>query len=103
MTSYFVAHIRIEDPAEYRKYLDGSDEVFARFNGEYVAVDADPTVLEGDWPEARTVIIRFPSEADLLRWYRSPEYQAILTHRLAGADCISLLVRGKDEAGRSRF
>ncbi|MDR3372810.1 MAG: DUF1330 domain-containing protein [Ancalomicrobiaceae bacterium] len=97
MTAYFVAHIRIDDPAEYRKYLEGCDEVFARFNGRYLAVDTDPIVLEGTPPQGRTILIRFPSESDLLRWYRSPEYQAILAHRLAGARCDSLLVRGIDE------
>ena len=97
MTAYFVAQIRIDDPAEYQGYLDACDEVFARFNGEYLAVDAAPTVLEGAWPYTRSVLIRFPSEADLLAWYKSPEYQAIVVHRLGGARCDSIIVHGKDE------
>ena len=97
MTAYFVAQIRIDDPAEYQRYLDACDAVFARFNGEYLAVDPAPTVLEGDWPYTRSVLIRFPSEADLLAWYNSPDYQAIVVHRLAGARCDSILLHGKDE------
>lgn len=97
MTAYFFAQIRIDDPAQYQRYLDACDGVFARFNGEYLAVDPAPTVLEGDWPYTRSVLIRFPREADLLAWYRSPDYQAIVTHRLTGAKCDSILLHGKDE------
>ncbi|CAI9404625.1 hypothetical protein ANOBCDAF_04656 [Pleomorphomonas sp. T1.2MG-36] len=97
MTAYFVAQIRIDDPAEYQRYLDACDAVFARFNGEYLAVDPAPTVLEGEWPYSRSVLIRFPCEADLLAWYNSPDYREIVVHRLAGAKCDSILVHGKDE------
>jgi uncharacterized protein (DUF1330 family) len=97
MTAYFVAQIRIDDVAEYQKYLDRSDDVFARFNGTYLAVDAAPTVLEGTWPYSRAVIIRFPDEADLLAWYRSPDYQEILAHRLGGAHCDTVVVHGADQ------
>jgi uncharacterized protein (DUF1330 family) len=97
MTAYFVAQIRVDDPAEYQRYLDACDGVFARFNGEYLAVDPAPTVLEGAWPYTRSVLIRFPTEADLLAWYTSPDYQAIVVHRLASAECNSLIVHGKDE------
>jgi uncharacterized protein (DUF1330 family) len=95
MPVYFVADIRITDPAEYGKYLDACDDVFARFNGRYLAVDLAPLVLEGTRAHGRAVIIEFPSEADLLRWYRSAEYREVLAHRLKGADCDTVVVRGK--------
>lgn len=98
MTAYFLAQIRIHDEAEYRRYLDACDEVFAGFNGSYLAVDRSPTVLEGTWPYSRTVLISFPNETDLLTWYRSPEYQQILAHRLAGAHCDTVVLSGSDPA-----
>lgn len=97
MSVYFVANISIHDAEEYQRYLQDADRVFARFNGEYLAVDRAPRVLEGEWTYDRVVIIRFPQEADLLRWYESPEYRRILAHRLAGARCDTLLVHGKSE------
>ncbi len=97
MSVYFVAQIQIHDEAEYEKYLEGVDGVFEKFNGEYLAVDANPKVLEGKWGYSRMVIIRFPSEGDLLRWYESPDYQQILKHRLSGANCDTVLVKGKSE------
>ena len=96
MASYLVAHITITDPEGYECYLDGFDEVFARFRGEVVAVDDEAEVLEGTWDHGRTVIIRFPSEAELLAWYRSPEYQALAEHRRRASTAAIALVHGRE-------
>ncbi len=95
MSCYFVARIQIHDEAEYGRYLDSCDEVFARFSGRYLAVDRSPIPLEGEPEEGRMVLIEFPDEPSFRLWYDSAEYQEILTHRLAGAHCTSVLVRGK--------
>ncbi len=97
MCCYFIAQIKINDADEYQKYLDGCDEVFSRYKGEYLSVDGNPTVLEGEWNYTRTVLIRFPTELDFRYWYESPEYQQILKHRLKAAKCDSLLIKGLDE------
>ena len=97
MSVYFVAQIAIHDEKEYEKYLDACDRVSEKFNGKYLAVDRNPQVLEGRWNYDRLVIIRFPEEEDLKKWYFSSEYQEILKFRLAGARCNSLLVKGKLE------
>ncbi len=96
MSSYFVAQIKIKDPEEYKKYLDGVDEVFAKFNGKYLAVDPDPQVIEGNWNYDRLVLIEFPNKIELERWYNSEEYKNILKHRLKAADCDSLIIAGKE-------
>lgn len=91
---YFLAHIDIVNEAEYKKYLDGTDEVLAKFKGKYLAVDKNPETLEGERAAGRTVIIEFPDEAELRRWYDSPEYQEILRHRLKAARCHAMIVHG---------
>ncbi len=94
MSAYFVANIRIHDRQEYDKYLASVDEVFAKFNGKYLAVDEHPSILEGAWDYTKVVLIAFPSENELRAWYESEEYQTILKYRLRGAHCDSLLVKG---------
>lgn len=94
MSVYFVAQISIHDEPLYQQYLDGTSEVFARYNGRYLAVDSAPVTIEGSWPAGRVVIIEFPSEQDFRSWYESAEYQAILRHRLMSAQCNSVLVKG---------
>ena len=94
MSAYFVANIRIHNQQEYEKYLKEVDRVFAGFNGRYLAVDDHPLVLEGAWDYTKTVLMEFPSEKELLAWYMSDAYQEIVKHRLAGAHCDTLLVKG---------
>lgn len=94
MSAYFIANILIHDQEEYDKYLKSVDDVFAKFNGKYLAMDEHPSILEGTWNYTKTVLIRFPSEEDLLAWYESDEYQQILKHRLQGAHCDAILVHG---------
>jgi len=48
MAYYFVAQIRIDDPVEYEKYLDKTDNIFSLYKGEYLAVDESPEILEGN-------------------------------------------------------
>jgi uncharacterized protein (DUF1330 family) len=93
-SAYFVAQITIHDEREYGKYLAACDRVLQKFNGEYLAVDTAPQVLEGEWSHGRIVLIRFPGEEELKKWYVSTEYQEILKFRLGGARCNSLLVHG---------
>ncbi len=94
MSAYFIANIRIHDQQEYDKYLASVDEVFAKFNGKYLALDEHPSILEGAWDYTKVVLIAFPSEKELRAWYESSEYQGILRHRLQGAHCDTLLVKG---------
>lgn len=92
MSAYFVANIRITDEVEYNKYLENVESVFSNFNGEYLAVDSNPTILEGSWDYSRVVVIRFPDKDSLNKWYYSDEYQAILKYRLSAADCDTIIV-----------
>jgi uncharacterized protein (DUF1330 family) len=94
MSSYFIAQIKINNPEEYGKYLEGVDEVFAKFNGKYLTVDDKPEVIEGNWNYSRVVVIEFPNYDDLRKWYDSEDYQNILKHRLQGADCDTVIVKG---------
>lgn len=95
MDCFFVAQINIEDSDEYQRYLAGYDEVFSKFNGTVLAADDDVEILEGDWPFGRTVIVRFPSPEELLKWYRSPEYEELARHRRNASSANIALVHGR--------
>ncbi len=96
MSYYFVANIKINDLEEYKKYINEVDEVFARYNGKYLALDDNPTELEGSWKYSRAVIIEFKNKEDFESWYNSKDYQRILRYRLNAADCDTILIKGKD-------
>lgn len=94
MDYYFVVQIRINDQIEYQKYIDKSGEIFKKYNGEYLSVDNNPVIIEGEWDYTRTVLIKFKSKDDFEDWYNSKDYQEILKHRLNAADCDSVLIKG---------
>ena len=86
MAYYIVANIRIDNEEGYQRYQDGFLDVFAKFEGEILVVNDSPVPIEGDWSFTRLVVLRFPSQEAAERWYRSPEYQEILAHRLANSE-----------------
>jgi uncharacterized protein (DUF1330 family) len=96
VSSYFIALININDPALYEKYLAGFDKVFENFQGEVVAVEDNPRVLEGNWPAGRTVLIKFPDEQALRSWYESPEYQNLVRYRQEASVSSVAIITGRD-------
>jgi uncharacterized protein (DUF1330 family) len=71
-------------------------EIFERYGGRLLSVDEAPNVIEGEWNFARTVLLEFPSEAQALAWYRSPEYQELSRHRWAASKANLVLIKGDD-------
>ena len=71
----------ITDREGYSRYGDGFMEVFSQYQGRILAADESPTMVEGDWPVKRTVLMAFPNEEGLNAWYQSPEYQKLAQHR----------------------
>ena len=93
MPYYFIANIKISDESKYREYIKQSGEIFSKYNGEYLAVDNSPEILEGNWRYTRTVLIKFETKEDFINWYNSSEYQKILKYRLSSAQCDTILVK----------
>jgi len=94
MPVYLIAQIEITDREEYSTYEAGFLDIFAKYRGELVAIDEQPRTLEGEWPYTRTVLMRFPDEAEADRWYGSAEYQALAQHRIAASKGNVVLVKG---------
>lgn len=96
MSCYFIARISVHDPETYKRYLAGTGELLDRWNATVLAVDEAITVLEGEWPASRTVVIEFPNRESANAWFSSPEYQAIARYRRASATGDAVLVEGRE-------
>lgn len=94
MSVYIVNNMRLHNRAEYETYLRQFMPVFSRFNGEVLAAADAPEPVEGQWPYDRTVILRFPTRAEALRWSQSPEYRAIAEHRWKGTTSNVVIIDG---------
>jgi len=89
MKAYVVVQERVHDEkmfGEYRK------DVMATI----VARGGNLTVVEGEWPMPRFVIIEFASRQAAEGWYKSPEYQKILPLRLKSAEGNLVIVDGAE-------
>ena len=78
MKAYVIAAETIKDQAMFDEYRKVVPETVAPFGGRFVARGGNLTVLEGEWPHSRLVVIEFPSRVDTEAWYKSPAYQKII-------------------------
>lgn len=82
MKAYVIATETVKDEttfAEYRKHVMATLEPY---DAKFVVRGGKLSIVEGEWPHPRLVIIEFPSRAAAEEWYRSPAYQKVLPLRL---------------------
>ena len=78
-----VAELTVTNPgSEFEEYRNKVPATVAAYGGRFLARGGDPTVIEGDDPAGRVVILEFESRDRAVQWYNSVEYQAILPLRL---------------------
>jgi uncharacterized protein (DUF1330 family) len=94
MSVYVIAQLKFTREELYRRYQSRFSDVFKQFNGRLLVADEAPVVLEGEWPHDKVVVIQFPDQAEAERFLHSPAYEDISKDRIAGAETISLLVKG---------
>ncbi|SVB12877.1 uncharacterized protein METZ01_LOCUS165731 [marine metagenome] len=94
MAHYIIAQIDIQDREKYAQYEAGFMDVFTSYKGKLLSVDENVSLLEGQWPATRTVLIEFPSKEEALAWYESEEYQSLAKHRFAASSADIVIVSG---------
>jgi len=84
MAFYVVWDAEITNRPGLEPYFAAVGDTIAKHGGRYLArgASANPKLIEGG-PEPKVIVIlEFPDAASFDRWYKSPEYQKILPHRL---------------------
>lgn len=92
--TYFVIDVKITDLEGMKPYQAKVEETYTDFGGERVVAGGIPVTLEGEAPQGRIVIVRFPSLEHAHAWHASPAYQSILGYRLASSECQAYFVEG---------
>lgn len=93
MPVFVIAQLKFTEIERYRAYQAAFPAVFRRFNGRHLVSDERATVLEGDWPYDKVVVLEFPTAEDAVAFQTSPEYAAIAVDRKAGADATVIVAR----------
>ena len=94
MAAYLIVDIQVTDPAVFDEYKRRVPASIAAYGGRYLTRGGPTEVLEGSWRPRRTVILEFPSMANLKRWWDSPEYQELCDIRKRSADSNIVTVDG---------
>ena len=95
MPAYVIANYRITDPEAFSTYPDAATETLAAAGAEIIAVDLESEAMEGS-PQPVTVILKFPSKAEMKAWYNSPQYQAVIGLRTDNSEGTMVLVNGME-------
>jgi uncharacterized protein (DUF1330 family) len=93
---YLVAELEVTNMEGYQEYRRQVSAVVAAYGGRYLVRAGEAKLLEGDGGPGRMVVLEFDSPERALEWYNSPEYQAILPHRLRNATGRAICVAGAD-------
>ena len=82
MSAYMLAFVRIQNLDAYNtEYLAHAHAIITRHGGQALAVSDNITVLEGEMPKGKLVIVEFPSMAHAEAFYADPEYQPLIAIR----------------------
>jgi len=88
MPAYLVGQIRVTDGAQWQRYVERVGATFAPHGGELVFRGVKAAELARAAHGERIVVVRFGSMAALRAWHDSPEYQALIAQREAGAEVV---------------
>lgn len=94
MPAYFIFHVRIHDQEKMEAYYDKAGATIEPFRFKMMIVDNNTETLEGDKDFPRTVVIKFDSREEALRWYNSDAYREARPLRLAATEGYTVMVDG---------
>ncbi|CEF87360.1 hypothetical protein FGSG_11455 [Fusarium graminearum PH-1] len=87
----------IHDPSTYRKYTALTPAVVKRHGGRFLTRGDPVSTLEGDTFKNRMVILEFPDEEAVNRWYEDPDYAAAMKFRHEASVGSMLVQEGQQD------
>ena len=94
MPACVIATETVENEAMFGAYRAAVPETLAPFGARFVVRGGTLSVLEGEWPHPRLVIIEFPTLQAAEDWYHSDAYQKIIPLRLNSTSGNLVIVDG---------
>ena len=94
MAVYILIDIEIKNSEIYSDYVEQVYKVINFFNGRYLVMGGNITLLTGSWLPERIVIIEFPTPELLRQCFKSPEYKALSPLRKQSTSSRAIVVEG---------
>jgi uncharacterized protein (DUF1330 family) len=93
MRAYWIAHVTVTNPDQYRHYAEAAPEAFRKYKARFLARGGRSEQLEGNG-RPRNVVIEFDSFEDAVACYNSAEYQAARAKREGVGEADIVIVEG---------
>ena len=97
MSAYLIGHITINNPEKWKIYVEGVQKSLIPFEADVVFRGKRATVLTGRHLHQDTVVIKFPDQPTLQKWYQSDAYQALIAVRDEAADVVIISYNAQDK------
>jgi len=94
MAAYIIATIEVTDPEKFEVYRGQVPATIEKHGGRYLARGGEVSVVEGDQPERRTVVLEFESLEKAKGWYYSDDYAGPKELRIASTISNVMIVDG---------
>ena len=94
MPAYLIGQIRVTDPAAWQRYVERVGATFPPHGGTVLWRGVKVADLSRAAHGERVVVAQFESMAALRAWHDSPEYQALVALREAGAEVVLAAYEG---------
>jgi uncharacterized protein (DUF1330 family) len=95
MKGYWIAHVTVTDPDQYKFYAEGARVAFGKYDARILARGGKYRQLEGQG-RPRNVVIEFSSFDKAIACYNSPEYQEAKAKRAAAGIAEIVIVEGAE-------
>ena len=95
MKGYWIAHVTVTDPDQYKFYAEGASLAFRKYAARILARGGKFRQLEGEG-HPRNVVIEFPSFEKAIACYNSAEYQEAKAKRAAAGIAEIVIVEGAE-------
>ena len=92
--AYWIAHVDVRDPEQYKLYVDGAAPAFVEYGAKFLARGGENLPVDGDNLGARHVVIEFKDLATAKACFDSETYQKAREHRLPVSTGHVVLVEG---------
>jgi uncharacterized protein (DUF1330 family) len=92
--AYVLGDLEVTNPAQFDTYRTQGGAIIAQYGGRLLVAGGKAELLDGYPVPELAILIEFPDAAAARRWYRSPEYQAVLPIRLRSSLGRVILIEG---------
>ena len=95
MAAYVIADVRaVRDADALVEYRRRNTDAVAAHGSRFVVRGGAVTLLEGEWPTERIVVMEFPDAAAARAWWESDDYAPLKELRRGASDTNIILVEG---------